>query len=119
MPVQPSGEASLPAIIWTVVLIEAIIGALADIGIQLAFNGGNVHGINWGQVAASGAIAGVGGLFGHAARVAHYMKTPAHRKAWAEGAKGGFSGYLLKFLGAGTGTSLKRHHYTPVFRAII
>ena len=117
--VDPSGNFTLCGMSWSIVILEILISSLADIGIQLAFNGGNAAGIDWGQVAISGAVGAIGGLIGHSARLAHYARTPLGRAAWSEGAKGGFREYFLKFLGAGTGTSLKRNHFTPIFRSLL
>ncbi|MEX2962242.1 RHS repeat-associated core domain-containing protein [Microbulbifer sp. TYP-18] len=110
MLIDPTGE-------FANFLVGAGIGALLDIGLQLAQNGGNFRCINLGQVAASAALGAVGaglgaklaGAAGKGKQFSHWV--PSRAKNWP-----GFSGKTgKKFLKPGNKfngnyVSKKRHY---------
>ncbi len=116
--VDPDGKMPAVVISLLVVIIEGLIAALVDIGIQLVFTGGDFSRINWAQVGVAAALGILGGAVGHFFRAAHYMKTAIGRHHWVDDAPS-FKIYFAKFIGRGTETSLIKNRWIPVVRSLL
>jgi len=99
------GKTPLVLISLLHVLIEGLIGAFTDLGIQLALNGGDTSKVDWAQVGVAAATGMLIGAFGHFARAAFYSRNAIKLRAWTEEAGGSVFGYMRKFAGIGTATS--------------
>lgn len=114
-----TGKFALCVVSLLIALLEGIISASIDIGIRMASNGGSWSNINWGQVAVSAAVGIAGGVVGHFFRAAFYSSNALKYAAWIGEARGSFSTYFMKFIEAGTSTSLRQGTWTAVVRSMI
>ncbi len=97
--------------------VGAGIGAVIDLWLQLAQNGGNLSCVSWGQVAASAALGAVGGSFGSALQKARNVRQ-AYQSTLQAGLKKNLSPKQAHRLRRVAGARLKQKTPQP-FRSAI